>query len=134
MSRVDDFFDEDPEPKPSEGAPDIQPGLSPERKITKSRVDDVIEAVEGIQRRIQPKKCAECGGRLARRGPTLGGAQRLRCVDCRLEIPWASTQSAAVTFGPIRAQGGPYYTGEPRSAPRTDLPPFRMALERKGDQ
>ena len=103
----------------------------PGADVSRSRADDILDAVEGVSRHIGVKMCPVCPESiLVVRGSGLGGAKSLFCRSCRLEIPWASTGSPVVAPSTIHPMEGPFY-GPPKGPPSKNLPAHRMAMEQK---
>jgi hypothetical protein len=114
MSGIDDFFpgDDDEAPRPAPDEPE-------QKRVTTSRADDILDAVEGVRTVGRTRDCKACGSAntTIRGNSVTGGAQVLLCRDCRCEIPWASVQASDVQLGPVRAVGGPYYSPDPQPKP-----------------
>jgi len=98
---------------------------------TRSRADDILDAVDGTVHEVEVLVCPTCKGTdFQRRGPGLVGTTTLRCRGCRLEIPWATTQSAAVPLQSEVVHAGPFYSGTPKPKVDNNQPPNRIVSER----
>jgi len=120
MPGFDDFIDNSEETEAHDLA-----------SATRSRADDILDAVDGVVHEEEVLVCPKCKGKdFQRRGPSLGGTTTLRCRGCRFEIPWATTQNAAVPLQSEIIHAGPFYSGAPKPKPDMNQPPNRITSER----
>lgn len=127
MSGFDDFFPDEEEeqpPLPEAFTPDSQ-------RATRSRADDVVDAVQGIRRLPPTKECPKCGSdNIVMRGASLGGNRTRKCRACGLEVPWATISSPVVQPPDRQVLSGPFY-GQPKPKPSRNTPKYRQASEPK---
>jgi hypothetical protein len=112
----DDEFEEDPyasQPKPAVSS--------------RSRADDVLDAVGGVRRKGLAHDCPTCHIPMTVRGG-MGSSQYLFCRKCRLEIPWAGAPPIENVVELPQAEGP--FSGPGLEAPNEAAPPHRMAMEK----
>jgi hypothetical protein len=99
---------------------------------TRSRADDVIDAVANTGRRVPIRVCPQCGGQnFAIRGG-LGETRTRMCKTCRVEIPVASVLDPVVSSLPQQLVEGPFYSPDgPQPRPDPNQPMFRIADARR---
>ena len=140
MSGYGNYYGDEDEDELDEQRP-VEPPTTPPppqsedaERATRSKADDILDAVAGSRQHKGTKACPACNGtEFVRRGPTVGGGTiTLMCRKCRLEIPLASVQSAVVPIQKEIVSAGPFYTSDgPKDPPDRNLPPHRVALERQ---
>jgi predicted RNA-binding Zn-ribbon protein involved in translation (DUF1610 family) len=125
MSGFDDFFPDEEDEKLTEAF------VPEDQRATRSRADEVVDAVEGIRPAKFKRECPKCGSdNIVMRGGSLGGTRTRKCRACGLEVPWATIHSPVVQPPNRQALSGPFY-GPERPKPNRNSPPHRQALERK---
>ena len=132
---IDDYLEEEEEER--EKKPVIPPAdiLDPKtesaNKVTRSRADDVIDAVEGIERKVRKTACPKCrSDNIDKRVPLGGGVATNVCRKCRTR--WPAHMAGAVTTKPPKPRQstrGPFYSSNPKPKPDKNQPPNRIASE-----
>jgi len=122
----DDLFEEEGEAVPP-------PSSISQSKVTRSRADDIIDAVEGVKRRKKVTSCPVCSSdRLRIVKPLMGGTKTQKCRDCGLIVPLSSVGPAIeLPQKSSQAIKGPYY-GPPKPQPDKNSPIFRNVADSSG--
>jgi predicted RNA-binding Zn-ribbon protein involved in translation (DUF1610 family) len=125
MSGFDDFF-------PDEEDEGLEERFVPEnQRATRSRADEVVDAVEGVRPPGRNADCPKCGSdNIVLRGSSLGGTRTRKCRSCGSEVPWATVHSPVVQPSNRQVLSGPFY-GPPREKPNRNQPPHRQPRKKK---
>lgn len=145
MSGFDDYFPPlDDDEEENENPQALKPGQPPiltqtqeatsstAGSATRSRADEILDAVTGNQHRRVVPTCGSCGStNIVQRGGGMGGTVTRKCRDCRVEVPWATTRNRQVPLTNERVLSGPY-TDSTAGPSNPNVPIFRRLSESEG--